>query len=110
VFGPYEGLAMRRNTIWGDGEESIATFREGTGPDTVISNNVIYRLWTDTNMSGVTLSENTLCKLEGSWPSSRPGETKACTLPFVDPSKDDYRLSGSNRGVDWAPAEVHFGP
>ena len=110
VFGPYDGFKMKRNTIWGDGVDSIAAFREGTGPDTVISNNVIYRLWTDTNMSGVSLTENTLCQREGSWPSSRPGETMACSLPFLNTAKDDYRLSGSNRGVDWAPAEVHYGP
>jgi len=110
VFGPYSGFKMKRNTIWGDGVDSIAAFREGTGSDTQISNNVIYRLWTDTNMSGVSLTENTLCQREGSWPSSRPGETMACSLPFLNPAKDDYRLSGSNRGVDWAPAEVHYGP
>ncbi|MGN6257817.1 MAG: hypothetical protein ACTHN3_08730 [Solirubrobacterales bacterium] len=111
VFGPYDGFSMKRNTIWGNGVNSIAAFREGTGPDTVISNNVIYRLWTDTNMSGVTLSENTLCMREGNWPSSRPGETTACSLSFRNPAADDYRLSsGINRGVDWAPAEVHYGP
>jgi len=110
VFGPYDGFKMKRNTIWGDGVDSIAAFREGTGSDTVISNNVIYRLWTDTNMSGVSLTENTLCQREGSWPSTRPGETIACSLPFLNAAKDDYRLSGSNRGVDWAPAEVHYGP
>jgi hypothetical protein len=110
VFGPYDGFTMKRNTIWGDGADSIAAFREGTGADTKISNNVIYRLWTDTNMSGVSLTENTLCQREGSWPSSRPGETMACSLPFLNTAKDDYRLSGSNRGVDWAPAEEHYGP
>jgi len=111
VFGPYDGFKMRRNTIWGDGADSIATFREGTGADTAISNNVIYRLWTDTNMSGVSLTENTICQREGSWPSSRPGETMSCSQQFVNPSTDDYRLSsGANRGVDWAPAEVHYGP
>ena len=110
VFGPYEGLVMRRNTIWGDGEDSVATFREGTGADTLISRNVIYRLWTDTDMSGISLRENTLCEREGNWPSSTPGEITACSLTFADVAKDDYRLSGSNRGVDWAPAEVHFGP
>jgi hypothetical protein len=110
VFGPYEGLTVRGNTIWGDGADSIASFREGTGADTVISRNVIYRLWTDTDMSGVTLSENTVCEREGSWPSSPPGETTACSLPFLDPAQDDYRLGGSNRGVNWAPSEFHFGP
>jgi hypothetical protein len=110
VFGPYSGFKMKRNTIWGDGADSIAAFRESTGSDTQIANNVIYRLWTDTNMSGVSLSENTLCMREGSWPSSRPGETMACSLSFANTAADDYRLSGSSRGVDWAPAEVHYGP
>src|ERR1700710_2133468 len=62
VFGPYSGFVMSRNTIWGDGGDSIATFREGTGTDTQISSNVIYRLWTDTNMSGIALRENTICQ------------------------------------------------
>jgi hypothetical protein len=110
VFGPYSGFKMKRNTIWGDGADSIAAFRESTGSDTQISNNVIYRLWTDTNMSGVSLSENTLCNREGSWPSSRPGETMACSLAFANTAADDYRIAGSSRGVDWAPAEVHYGP
>jgi hypothetical protein len=114
VFGPYSGFKMARNTIWGDGDSSIATFREGTGADTQIANNVIYRLWTDTNMSAATLSNNTVCKLEtgagGSWATSRPGQTTGCSLGFSNTAADDYRLSGSDRGVDWAPAEQHYGP
>jgi len=115
VFGPYSAFRMTRNTIWGDGADSIAAFREGTGADTVIANNVIYRLWTDTNMSGVTLSENTICKREtgsgGSWPSSRPGEATACSLSFAATAADDLRLSGvGGRGVDWSPATQHYGP
>ena len=114
VFGPYTGFTMRRNTIWGDGVDSIAAFREGTGADSVIADNVIYRLWTDTNMSAAELSDNTVCKREtasgGSWEASRLGETTACSLSFANAAADDYRLSGSDRGVDWAPAERHFGP
>jgi hypothetical protein len=114
VFGPYSGFTMRRNTIWGDGADSIAAFRESSGSDTVIANNVIYRLWNDHNMSASTVANNTLCQREsgagGSWPSSRPGETVACGLSFANAKADDYRLSGSDRGVDWAPAEQHFGP
>jgi hypothetical protein len=114
VFGPYSGFTMRRNTIWGDGSDSIAAFRESAGSDTVIANNVIYRLWNDFNMSSATVTNNTLCSREsgsgGSWPSSRPGETMACGLTFANTKADDYRLSGSDRGVDWAPAEQHFGP
>jgi hypothetical protein len=114
VFGPYSGFKMTRNTIWGDGGDSIATFREGTGSDTVIANNVIYRLWTDTNMSAAALANNTDCSIEtgsgGSWSSTRPGQTTACSLGFANTATDDYRLPGSDRGVDWAPAAQHYGP
>jgi hypothetical protein len=112
IVGPYSGFVMKRNTIWGDGVDSIAAFREGTGSDSLIEDNVIYRMWTDTNMSPATLRDNTDCLREtsagGSW-STPTGETKACSLSFANPAADDYRIGGE-RGVDWAPAEVHFGP
>jgi hypothetical protein len=112
LVGPYSGLVMKNNTIWGDGVDSIAAFREGTGSDSLIEDNVIYRMWTDTNMSPATLLNNTVCLREtsagGSW-SNPTGETKSCSLGFANTAADDYRISGE-RGVDWAPAEVHFGP
>jgi len=112
VAGPYSGFVMKRNTIWGDTVDSIAAFREGTGADTRIEDNVIYRLWTDTEMSPATLRDNTICEREaaegGSW-STPSGETVACDLHFPNPTADDYRL-GNGRGVDWAPAEEHYGP
>jgi hypothetical protein len=112
LVGPYNGFVMKRNTIWGDGVDSIAAFREGTGSDSLIEGNVIYRIWTDTNMSPATLRNNTDCLREasagGSW-STPSGETKVCSLGFANTAADDYRISGE-RGVDWAPAEVHFGP
>jgi hypothetical protein len=112
LVGPYSGFVMKRNTIWGDGVDSIAAFREGTGSDSLIENNVIYRMWTDSNISPATLHNNTVCTREtsagGSW-STPTGETKSCSLSFANTAADDYRISGE-RGVDWAPAEVHFGP
>jgi Right handed beta helix region len=112
LVGPYNGFVMKRNTIWGDGVDSIAAFREGTGSDSLIEDNVIYRIWTDTNMSPATLRNNTDCMREtsagGSW-STPAGETKSCSLGFANTAADDYRIGGE-RGVDWAPAEVHFGP
>ncbi|HEX5712505.1 MAG TPA: hypothetical protein VFX85_04240, partial [Solirubrobacterales bacterium] len=114
VFGPYTGFSMRRNTIWGDGADSIAAFREGTGSDSVIANNVIYRLWTDTNMGAADLLNNTICKREtgsgGSWEATRSGETTACSLSFTNAAADDYRIAGSDRGVNWAPADQVYGP
>jgi hypothetical protein len=112
VVGPFDGFVMKRNTIWGDGLDSIAAFREGSGSDSVLEDNVIYRLWTDTNMSTAKLTNNTICKREtsgGSWPSPS-GETVACALGFANAAADDYRLAGSDRGVDWAPGEQHYGP
>jgi hypothetical protein len=112
VAGPYSGFVMKNNTIWGDSVDSIAAFREGTGSDTLIENNVIYRLWTDTDMTPATLRDNTICEREaaegGSWPTPS-GETVACELHFPNTAADDYRL-GKGRGVDWAPAEEHYGP
>jgi hypothetical protein len=112
VFGPYSGFVMRRNTFWGG--DQVATFQNGTGADTKIEDNVIYRLWNNTNMSAITYANNTRCKREttegGSWPSSTPGETVNCSPAFNDPATDDLRLIGSDRGVDWAPAAQHYGP
>ncbi len=112
VFGPYSGFVMRRNTFWGG--DQVATFQNGTGADTKIENNVIYRLWNNTNMSGITYANNTRCKREtsegGSWPSSAPSETVNCSPAFNNSAADDLRLIGSDRGVDWAPAEQHYGP
>ncbi len=116
IVGPYTGFVMKRNTIWGDGVDSIAAFRGegsgGIGSDTLVENNVIYRIWTDWNMTPATLRNNTDCMREssgaGAW-SAVTGETKACSLSFANTAADDYRIAGE-RGVDWAPAEVHFGP
>jgi hypothetical protein len=111
---PFTGFVMKRNTIWGDGVDSIAAFRgEGAvGSDTLVENNVIYRIWTDWDMTPATLRNNTDCMREasgaGAW-SAVTGETKACSLSFANTAADDYRISGE-RGVDWAPAEKHYGP
>ena len=111
VFGPYQDLIMRRNTIWqGD---VIAVFQDGSGPGTVIEANVVDRFWTSTDLSAAVYRDNTRCQREasgGSWPSQAPGEIVDCSPAFADPVTDDLRLPGSNRGVDWAPSEVHYGP
>ncbi len=111
---PFTGFVMKRNTIWGDGYDSIAAFRgEGSvGSDTLVENNVIYRIWTDWDMTPATLRNNTDCLREASGAgafSTVTGETKACSLSFANTAADDYRIAGE-RGVDWAPTEVRFGP
>ncbi len=112
IFGPYQNLTMRRNTVWQG--EVVASFQEGTGVGTTIEANVVNRFWTNTNLSGIAYLNNTVCKREdsagGSWPAQVSGETISCSPAFANPSIDDYRLSGSDRGVDWAPREQHYGP
>jgi Right handed beta helix region len=109
IFGPYTGAVISHNTVWGDGMTSLLGLREGVAAGTRVEGNAIYRFWTDTNASPATFQDNTYCKLEGTWPASRPGSSVECAPAFANTATDDYRLP-SGRGVDWAPAEVHFGP
>jgi hypothetical protein len=109
IFGPYSNAVITHNTIWGDHLDSQLALREGVPTGTRVEANAIYRFWTDTDASKADLRDNTLCRLEGEWPKARPGESVECFPPFRDPAADDYRLT-DGRGVDWAPAEEHYGP
>ena len=110
IFGPYSGLTMRRNTIWGNG--AIAAFQEANGTRARTEANVVYKFWTSTDLSDARFRDNTRCQRQssgGSWPLDVPGEVIACSPRFLAPAQDDYRLHG-DRGVTWAPSERHFGP
>jgi Right handed beta helix region len=111
IFGPYSGLTMRRNTIWGNG--AIAAFQEADGTRARIEANVVYKFWTSTDLSAARFRDNTRCQRQsspgGSWPAPVVGEVVACAPHFLAPGRDDYRLRG-DRGVTWAPSERHFGP
>ncbi|HEX4731697.1 MAG TPA: right-handed parallel beta-helix repeat-containing protein [Solirubrobacterales bacterium] len=109
IFGPYTNAVISHNTVWGDGMTSLLGLREGVASGTRVEDNAIYRFWTDTDATPATFLDNTYCMLEGSWPASRPGSTVECSPPFGNSAADDYRLP-SGRGVDWAPAEEHYGP
>lgn len=102
IFGPYTGLKVTRNTIWGDGLDSQFAPRETAVPaGSLIEGNVIYRFWTDINASAATFQNNTFCRLEGTWPSSRPGSEVNCAESTPTPA---------GRGIDWDPAQQHYGP
>jgi hypothetical protein len=110
VFGPYSGLTMRRNTIWGNG--AIAAFQESDGTKARIERNVVYKFWTSADLSAARYHDNTRCQRQssgGSWPPHVVGEIVSCSPDFRAPGLDDYRLRGG-RGVTWAPRERHFGP
>jgi len=111
VFGPHSGLRMRRNTIWGNG--AIAAFQEADGTRARIQSNVVFKLWTSTDLSAARFRDNTRCQRQsstgGSWPARVVGEVVSCAPRFRAPRFDDYRLRG-DRGVTWAPRERDFGP
>ncbi|HEX4731698.1 MAG TPA: right-handed parallel beta-helix repeat-containing protein [Solirubrobacterales bacterium] len=109
IFGPYTHAVITHNTIWGDHLDSQLALREGVPAGTEVAENAIYRFWTDTDASKADFRDNTLCRLEGEWPKSRPGSQIDCSPPFRDPASDDFRLP-DGRGVDWAPSEEHYGP
>ena len=109
IFGPYTDAVIAHNTIWGDHLDSQLALREGVPAGTRVEDNAIYRFWTDTDAAKADFRDNTLCRLEGEWPKSRPGMSVECSPPFADPAADDYRLP-DRRGVDWAPSEEHYGP
>jgi hypothetical protein len=110
VFGPYSGLTMRRNTIWGNG--AIAAFQEADGTRARIEDNVVYKFWTSSDLSAARFRDNTRCQRQssdGSWPRHVRGEVISCAPRFRAPRFDDYRVEGG-RGVTWAPRDRHFGP
>jgi hypothetical protein len=113
VFGPVSGFTMRRNTIWTPEGGSPTAFQNSGWANVEIDHNVVSRLWTSTDLSGISFHDNTSCSREsgsgGSWPSSRPGDVTDCSPPFADPAHDDYRTN-DGRGVTWAPADQHYGP
>jgi hypothetical protein len=110
IFGPYTHFKMTHNTVWDRGNQ--VSFQNGSSPDSLIAENVVFRFWSSTTMQGV-YRDNTRCEREGSaggsWPTSRPGERTDCHPRFKNPAVDDYRLA-NGRGVNWAPANQHYGP
>jgi hypothetical protein len=107
---------MTNNTIWGDGSNSVSIWQNGSGSDTLIRNNVVYRYWTSTPVQG-TMANNTVggspeAASGGSWPAIT-GQIITANPGFNNTAVDDYRvLSGasSGRGVSWRPSDFHYGP
>ena len=109
IYGPISNGEMKHNTVgWGSGGGTAVLTGVYTNID--FSSNVFNRISvTDGGGSVPTLtgSDNTYCNSSG-W-DTPPGSTKDCGPAFLDPAAGDYRLAGG-RGVDWTPAEQHYGP
>jgi hypothetical protein len=109
LFGPMNNLTVRNNTIWTPESGSQTALRDGGWGAVSFTNNVVSRLWTDTSAPFVsyTASNNIARSREASWPAT--GVAIVANPKFANPAADDYRTN-DGRGVDWAPADQHFGP
>jgi hypothetical protein len=98
-------LVVRNNTI-ADGKGFM--LRGGGGPATIDHNVIDYFTMTDP-WSGVTEGYDWFGQVSGLSPSSTTHV--GGTPSFLNPLALDFRLTdGSGRGVDWTPAQKHFGP
>jgi hypothetical protein len=115
LFAPEANVHAYKNTIWTPESGSPMTFREQGWTNVELDHNVVYRLWTDTDLSSFSDHDNTYCKRETSSGGVLPtavNMTVACSPAFPAPTLaggDDFRL-GNGRGVDWSPAGEHYGP
>ncbi len=111
VFGPTAGIRISRNTIWTTHNESPLTLREGPFGRLSITDNVIYRVWSDWR-GGFRFSgkSNTICHREGTFPSNLFSTRRRCKPGFINPRRDDYRLRRGRDGITWRPGKQHYGP
>jgi hypothetical protein len=109
VYGPIANGEMNHNTFaWGGGGGTAVL--TGTYTNMEVSNNV-FNVISMTNGGGsipsIRGSNNSYCE-SGAW-SPPTGSVRECSPAFLNPAADDFRLA-SGRGVDWTPAEMHYGP
>jgi hypothetical protein len=113
VFGPTNGVTVVNNTIWTPGNQSPFAFRDGPWGKITVTDNVIYRMWSDWTGGWPNYTErsNTVCKREGTIPPLHSSTTKKCSPAFINPSADDYRLQPPrDDGVSWRPSSQDYGP
>ncbi len=113
VYGPLRNVDINHNTVWptAPGQSKgggLAVMRNDIWTSASVSNNVFDALAVMDGISIASGSSNTRCTSGGGWPGP-PGTTTDCTPAFLDPAAGDYRQA-SGRGVDWVPADQHYGP
>jgi hypothetical protein len=111
IIGPTRGIRLSGNTIWTPEDDSPVALREGPFGRIAFRSNAIYRGWSDWSGGFPNFSQrdDTTCRWEPTLPRLSPSSRHDCSPGFRDPAHDDYRLR-SGAGVDWAPAQQHYGP
>jgi hypothetical protein len=115
LFGPASRWTISRNTVWDPSSGSGVGFNAGPFLSLSFDHNVMHRVWSQTGvLAGWDEHDNTVCQWSaysgGSIPGRGRGDIVDCQPDFADPSADDYRVPGSDRGVDWRPTDNHYGP
>jgi hypothetical protein len=112
IFGPTSGLRLTRNTVWTSGNRSPAVLREGPFGKVLVTDNVLFRGWSDWpgDFADFTETGDVVCQWEGTLPRLSRSSTRSCSPHFLRPAEDDYRLSGGKAGITWSPTEQRYGP
>lgn len=105
---------FRDNTHWNTTCGGGAMFAHDSGSQsTNLAND--HNVWDVFNVvdgqNVSTMTENNNIFGANPWSFTRnASSTVNANPPFVSTLTDDYRILGSDRGVDWRPADQHYGP
>ena len=112
LYGPLRSLRLAHNTIWTAGNRSPVVWGEGPFEGTTVTDNVLYRGWSEWNggFPGFSESGDLVCQWEGTLPRLSRSARRSCKPGFRGAGSDDYRLRRGDIGINWSPAEQHYGP
>lgn len=105
-----QNLLIERNTYQGTSGSMVAAGGSTANPTATITHNVFDVL----NSTGYSLTEDyNIFTGDNEWSFGLgPHDQYKVTPTFMNPAAEDYRLANNPNGigVDWAPAEMHWGP
>lgn len=106
------GFVFRNNTDWSGNGWVIRGDGAGNVPSATVDHNYIYAAARITDSGrAYTLTEDydTFHSRPSGFTMGSHSNVLASPA-FVSTATDDYRVAGSDRGIDWRPADMHFGP
>ena len=113
VFGPTAGIRLSHNTIWTTRNESPLTLREGPFGRLTMTDNVIFRVWSDWRggFPRFTAKDNVICRREGTFPADLVSTRRTCKPRVREAHARTITGCGTaDDGVTWRPAKQHYGP
>jgi hypothetical protein len=108
------GLLIRNNTSWPGTGDILRDLGSAGEARAVVDHNVLESFANgccgDSAHFRLTERENRFSQAPSTFAGARTD--RGSNVAFVDPSSDDYRLAVNPKGIgiDWRPADQHFGP